>query len=145
MASPGGGRIPLVALLVSACSIPGIRQEGWDARLGGEIQAERDTVRERAEAWLGRNEYRIVSGGSTLVAEKRAPSGRAGVEELVVLSVASKERAVGITYVQIVATPYLENGGRVRVERAALGSIDAGADVHALWDAMSPRPRNPPG
>lgn len=125
--------------------MPGIRQEGWDARLGGEIQAESATVRERAEVWLGRNGYRVVSAGSTLVAEKRAPSGRAGVEELVVLTVASEERAGGITYVEIVATPYLENGGRVRVERSALTSIDAGADVHALWDAMSPRPRNPPG
>jgi hypothetical protein len=145
MVRPGGVRIPLVALLIAACSMPGIRQEGWDARLGGEIQAERSVVRERAEAWLGRNGYRLASAGSTLVAEKRAPSGRAGVEELVVLSVALEERAGGITYAQLVATPYLENGGRVRVERSALGRIDAGADVHALWDAISPRPGNPPG
>ena len=135
----------LGAGLLCSCSVPGIRPEGRDVRLGGEIPADHEVVRERAEAWLGRNGYRIVSGGRSILAERREPTGSAGMRELVVLSLALEERGGGITYAQIVATPYLEDGGRTRVEVASLRVIRPGEDVHALWEAISPRPRNPPG
>jgi len=133
------------ALLVAACWMPGIAPEGRELGLGGEIAAGRDVVRTRAEEWLARNGYAQVAGGSRIVAEKRAPSERAGVNELVVLSVRLEERGAELTYAQILGTPYLENGGRRRVERQTLERIQVAADVYALWDAMAPRPRNLPG
>jgi hypothetical protein len=137
----------LAAGFPAACSIPGIAPEGRELGLGGEIAAERDVVREHAEEWLGRNGYELVGRGSTLVAEKRAPSGGAGLNELAVLSVELDARGPGTTYAQITGTPYLEDledGGRMKVERAELERIDIGADVQGLWDAMSPLPRDPP-
>lgn len=147
-----GGRRPaagvggawVLATLLAACSIPGIAPEGRQLGLGGEIAAGRDVVRTRADDWLARNGYRQVAGGSTLVAEKRAPSDRAGVNELVVVTVQLEARGADMTYAQIMSTPYLENGGRRRVERETLRRIQVAADVYALWDAMAPRPRNPP-
>ena len=131
------------ALLVAACWMPGIRPEGRELGLGGEIQAGRDVVRTRTEDWLARNGYTQVAGGSAIVAEKRAPTERAGVNELVVLSVQLEARGEDLTYAQILATPYLENGGRRRVERESLERIQVAGDVYALWDTMAPRPRNP--
>jgi len=124
--------------------MPGIEPEGRELGLGGEIAAGRDAVRTRAEDWLARNGYAQVAGGSTIVAEKRAPTERAGVNELAVLRVQLEERGADLTYAQILGTPYLENGDRRRVERETLRRIQLAADVYALWDAMAPRPRNPP-
>jgi hypothetical protein len=57
-------------------------------------------VRSRAEQWFVQNGYRQLSGGSTIMAEKRAPSDRAGVTELVVMTVALDARGVSVTYAQ---------------------------------------------
>jgi hypothetical protein len=107
--------------------MPGIEPEGRELGQGGEIAAGRDAVRTRAEDWLA-----------------RAPTERAGVNELAVLRVQLEERGADLTYAQILGTPCLENGDRRRVERETLRRIQLAADVYALWDAMAPRPRNPP-
>jgi len=101
----------------------GIEPEGRELGLGGEIAAGRDAVRTRAEDWLARNGYAQVAGGSTIVAEKRVPTERAGVNELAVLRVQLAERGGDLTYAQILGTPYFENGGRRRVERETLMRI----------------------
>ena len=138
-------RAVLAAVVAASCSIPGIAPEGRELGLGGEIEAGDDLVRSRAEAWLDRNGYRRTAGDATIVAEKRAPHEGSEVNELVVISVRLERRGPDMTYAQITGTPYLENGDRQRVERETLRRISVAGDVYALWDAMAPRPRHPPG
>lgn len=135
----------LAAVLAASCSIPGIAPEGRQLGLGGEIEASDDVVRSRAEAWLDRNGYERTAGGSTIVAEKRAPHEGSEATELAIISVRLERRGREMTYAQITGTPYLENGGRRRVERETLRRISVAGDVYALWDVMAPRPRNPHG